>query len=628
MHTLFRCDLFINNESKFLWITNPRIIMRFSFIILCFMVGISAPSFAQIDNTGPGHGIHFDGVDDYIDIGDVYDDITFPFTFSVWINVPANNTLSLPIFASQDDDALYDGFWLYVSPATILADFGDGRGENNINYRRGRQAAINQNIYGKWNHIAYVIRSESNVEMYLNGISLVTVPSSGLSTLPMDSNSPGHASIGRNKSSLQLQRFVGDMDEIRIFNFALSESQIRQQMCSKISATEPGLIGYWRFDEISGTVTKDYSQNGYNGQLIAGPTQQYSGAPIGDESTFVYAASWSGVVPIMTSGTTQITITDIQNNPGGAQIYKVNSPPSQTSGLGVVSPPYFGAFMAATDFSTTKNFRVNVSSMCDLSYRDDNTEANWTGVSASAANFVNRVEFVKANENNAGVEITGVDNGPVICDQKSVTLSAQTTPSGASIIWSTGETSSSINVSKSGTYSVKASENCNTATDKVEIEFLQSPSDFSLGGDLALCSVTPFDLKPVSNVSGLNFTWQDGSTDSLFHVSAFGTYWVTIGNQCGMHSDTLAISKTSLEPTYSLPNVITPNGDNFNQEFQVHSSLRGSTLLIYNRWGKLVYKSENYQNEWSGDNVASGTYYYRLHHFCLGEFKGWISVIR
>lgn len=600
--------------------------MKFTSVTFYFVIVISAASFAQIDNIGPGHSIHFDGIDDYIDIGDVYNNISFPFTFSAWVNVAANNTLALPLFASQDDDGLYNGFWLYVTSSTILAEFGDGLGQSNINFRRGRQAAINQNIFGKWNHIAYVIRSENNVEIYLNGISLVTVPSSGLSPRPMDSNSPGHASIGRHKTSSLVQRFVGDMDEIRIFNFALSDSQIRRQMCSKISGTEPGLIGYWRLDERSGAEASDYSPNSFNGQLIADPTQLFSGAPVGDESTFVYSSSWSGSI---TTSIGEITITDIQNNPGGVHIYKINSLPSQTSGLGAVNPPYFGAFMASTDFSTSKKFHVNYSSACDLSYRNDNSEFNWTNVKATDANFVNRVELIKDSENSSTeVAITNVDNGPLVCDRKSITLSVHTIPPDASVIWSTGETSPSINVSESGTYSVEASKNCSSATRKVEIEFLRSPRDFSLGEDLAVCSVIPFDLKPVTNVSGLNFTWQDGTTDSVYHVSTFGTYWVTIENQCGMHTDTLTITRTTLEATYALPNVITPNGDNFNQELQVHSLMVGSSLAIYNRWGKLVYRSESYQNDWSGDNVVAGVYYYRLYHSCLGEFKGWISVIR
>jgi hypothetical protein len=36
----------------------------------------------------------------------------------------------------------------------------------------------------------------------------------------------------------------------------------------------------------------------------------------------------------------------------------------------------------------------------------------------------------------------------------------------------------------------------------------------------------------------------------------------------------------------------------------------GSVLKVYNRWGTLVYENENYDNTWTGEGLAEGTYYY------------------
>ncbi len=75
-----------------------------------------------------------------------------------------------------------------------------------------------------------------------------------------------------------------------------------------------------------------------------------------------------------------------------------------------------------------------------------------------------------------------------------------------------------------------------------------------------------------------------------------------------------------------IPNIITPNGDLVNDLF-VLQGLTTVQLRIHDRWGKLVYKSENYLNDWNGEKKSDGTYYYTISSD-QGEFKGWIQLIR
>ncbi|HHG86036.1 MAG TPA: gliding motility-associated C-terminal domain-containing protein, partial [Bacteroidetes bacterium] len=65
------------------------------------------------------------------------------------------------------------------------------------------------------------------------------------------------------------------------------------------------------------------------------------------------------------------------------------------------------------------------------------------------------------------------------------------------------------------------------------------------------------------------------------------------------------------------------------------SAFPGTKLVIYNRWGGLVYESEDYQNDWdgrhsgTGEMLADGTYFYVL---TLGNttqnLKGYITLMR
>jgi gliding motility-associated-like protein len=82
-----------------------------------------------------------------------------------------------------------------------------------------------------------------------------------------------------------------------------------------------------------------------------------------------------------------------------------------------------------------------------------------------------------------------------------------------------------------------------------------------------------------------------------------------------------------------IPNVITPNGDGYNDKFVIDNidKLVSSQLIIYNRWGKKVYESNNYQNDWDGDNLSDGVYYYVLKYETYIEsleLSGSVTIMR
>jgi gliding motility-associated-like protein len=64
-------------------------------------------------------------------------------------------------------------------------------------------------------------------------------------------------------------------------------------------------------------------------------------------------------------------------------------------------------------------------------------------------------------------------------------------------------------------------------------------------------------------------------------------------------------------PTIIIPNVITPNGDGRNDQFVIRNLLlyNSRAIVIKNRWGRTVYESTNYNNDWDGSNVPDGVYY-------------------
>lgn len=81
-----------------------------------------------------------------------------------------------------------------------------------------------------------------------------------------------------------------------------------------------------------------------------------------------------------------------------------------------------------------------------------------------------------------------------------------------------------------------------------------------------------------------------------------------------------------------IPNVFTPNGDGKNDQFVIPGLNRypGSPVIIYNRWGNMVYQSKDYKSDWTGAGLNDGTYYYVLHvndPHGVRVYKGWVEII-
>lgn len=76
-----------------------------------------------------------------------------------------------------------------------------------------------------------------------------------------------------------------------------------------------------------------------------------------------------------------------------------------------------------------------------------------------------------------------------------------------------------------------------------------------------------------------------------------------------------------------IPNIFTPNGDDHNEVFYIRNLPSESKLLITNRWGKEVYKTSSYQNDWNGGDTVDGMYYYTL-SISGKSYTGWVEILR
>ena len=101
-----------------------------------------------------------------------------------------------------------------------------------------------------------------------------------------------------------------------------------------------------------------------------------------------------------------------------------------------------------------------------------------------------------------------------------------------------------------------------------------------------------------------------------------------VTNACGTtYSEILVVDLEAEKGMLKFYNIITPNGDGDNDVLVLPASLTGSALKVYNRWGKEVYNSPYYQNNWSGNDLPVGTYYYTVMNNCFGRVSSPLTIL-
>ncbi|WP_020529441.1 gliding motility-associated C-terminal domain-containing protein [Flexithrix dorotheae] len=142
------------------------------------------------------------------------------------------------------------------------------------------------------------------------------------------------------------------------------------------------------------------------------------------------------------------------------------------------------------------------------------------------------------------------------------------------------------------------------------------------------------EVELINNSSGATtFIWEMGNNEtltdenpSMYVYPDTGSYVITlraISGSCEV-STTQSIRIENVIP----PNVITPNGDEKNENFVIESQLSGWKLQIFNRWGDKVFETDDYQNNWNGSDLPESTYNYFLVSPIGAECKGWITLMR
>jgi gliding motility-associated-like protein len=196
-----------------------------------------------------------------------------------------------------------------------------------------------------------------------------------------------------------------------------------------------------------------------------------------------------------------------------------------------------------------------------------------------------------------------------------VTLEAK--PGFSNYVWNDGTSGTTKTINQSGKYWVYYTGPCNSRVDTFTFRFRERKK--LLPPDTIVCDQRfPVDIQAGD---ADRYQWEDNSTGQIRRIYHPGTYAVTFEALGCTQFDTIEVKGEFCPCNVSVPNAFSPNNDGLNDYFKPVMGLgcvpEQYSMRIYNRWGQLVYKSNNeFDKGWdgstNGNTADGGVYFYEL----------------
>ncbi len=270
------------------------------------------PEWQNEDQCISGKCLSFDNVDDGVNVNKNFTDLT-DYTMCSWVKPTGNHkNYTGTIISSGSWNHEHWAFGINQANTRIQTRRADGVNSPYWNY----SFPIN-----KWTY-ACITRSESSITAFINGKQL---GSSYIGTTGNINSNASNTYIGRETYYNGWFTFNGLIDEVKIYPYARTADQIKQDYNSRGSLSGAGvnlgvrsntapslkssLIAHWKFDENNGTIAYDSvnSNNGTFGTGLSSPTwvsgKNNSGLNF-DGNDYISTSSNIGI-----SGNTSRTIT-------------------------------------------------------------------------------------------------------------------------------------------------------------------------------------------------------------------------------------------------------------------------------------------------------------------------------
>ena len=239
--------------------------MKKLYIYPIFLLTYFFPQAAQAQDAG--QALLLDGIDDYISVP-LSDHNLSNFTMECWINVPDFDK-NVHYMSIHQNSYLILGDY---SPGMVVSTWADGlspvdAGSSNA----GSQPVL---TIDEWHHLAFTYDGSSQ-KIYIDGALVIDQATTGTLTADNVTFAQG-MNIG---ARYDLGQYVAGMiDEVRLWSYARSETDIDTYKNQLLVGNEFGLQGYWSFDGDA----NDLSINNQHGSFFGGITLVDSDAPLLD----------------------------------------------------------------------------------------------------------------------------------------------------------------------------------------------------------------------------------------------------------------------------------------------------------------------------------------------------------
>jgi hypothetical protein len=200
----------------------------------------------------PAGALDFDGQDDEVNLGDWFRYQVF--TIQFWAKPGATQNTYANIIDNEHDS--------YIS-WTIQQD---GDNTNTYYYGGGANAYFSLEA-DVWQQVS-LVKKEDSVAVYVNGVLIDSAPRI------IDIDYPYNHTMRLGNWAGGGRNWNGQLDEVRLWNRALTKEEIESNMNCQLSGTENGLVAYYKFnqgdinaDNTAVTALTDASGNGHTGTV-------------------------------------------------------------------------------------------------------------------------------------------------------------------------------------------------------------------------------------------------------------------------------------------------------------------------------------------------------------------------
>lgn len=263
--------------------------------------------------------------------------------------------------------------------------------------------------------------------------------------------------------------------------------------------------------------------------------------------------------------------------------------------------------------------------------------------------FSNRVTITEAASGEADITIASSLGNPYCPEQGLTTL---TTIGGNSYIWFKDgaiipeATAQMYQTDESGTFSVQVDLGDCSASGSIDLvsQLFDSSINVSDVNTIPADETLTVTVTTTANLPEFNWYFNDvmitGENTDTYEASQFGTYKVVITETSGCAASkeyefTLEEEFDPFPDVENIPNVISPNGDGFNDTWvipQQYVSGTNTEIQILNDRGKVIFQTIDYQNNWPENQLNSisinALYYYIITSENLETKKGSITIVK